>query len=227
MSHRIILVVGASRGIGRELVRQLSANPDHQVIASVRQSTTDTLLTQTPNVSTITLDQAEPASIVKAASQVPELDTIILNGAIGEKDQLLTCPEDKFNQYLDVNVKGPLRVIKAFLPALLARETRQIVLTSSLCGSLQEQSIFDYGSLGTYSLTKAAGNMMIIQLHHELREKGFTCVAMHPGWVATDMGGAGGMPVEVSVEGYVKMLQGLTSTDSPKFIAWDGATIPW
>ncbi|PWY64323.1 hypothetical protein BO83DRAFT_392640 [Aspergillus eucalypticola CBS 122712] len=103
MDQKIIPVVGASRGIGRELVQQLSANPDHHVIAS-------------------------------------------------------------------------------------------------------EQSIFDHGSVGSYSLTKAAGNMMIIQLHHELCEKGFTCVAVHPGWVAADMGRAGDMSMEESVVGYVKVL---------------------
>ncbi|PYH42565.1 SDR family oxidoreductase [Aspergillus saccharolyticus JOP 1030-1] len=223
MTPKIVLIVGASRGIGRELVRQLSADSNLQIIATVRQQT-DFGAT---NISYLVLDQSVPSSITQAASQVPEIDTLIINGAFGEEDQLLTCPDEKFDKYLDVNVKGPLRIVKAFLPALLARETRQIVLTSSLCGSLQKQSEFDHGSLGPYSLTKAAGNMMMIQLHHELRQEKFTLLSFHPGWVATDMGGSGGMPVETSVAGYVKVLKELKLKDHPQFIAWDGTIVPW
>ncbi|KAJ5751947.1 NAD(P)-binding protein [Penicillium odoratum] len=223
MNSKITLVVGASRGIGRELVRQLSADSNQHIIASVRQPTDF----GAPNVSSITLDQGIPSSITQAASQIPEIDTLIINGAFGEEDQLLTCPDEKFDKYLDINLKGPLRLVKAFLPALLARKTRQIVLTSSLCGSLQKQSEFDHGSLGPYSLIKAGGNMMMIQLHHELREEKFTLLAFHPGWVATDMGGPGGMPVETSVAGYCKVLSTLKLEEYPQFIAWDGSIVPW
>ncbi|PWY64318.1 NAD(P)-binding protein [Aspergillus eucalypticola CBS 122712] len=227
MSPQIILVVGASRGIGRELVKQLSVHPNKHIIASVRQPAMQPVDSPASNVSSIILDQANPESVIAAASQIPELDTLVINGAFAERDQLLTCPSEKFDTYLDVNVKGPLQVVRAFLPALLARQTRQIVLTSSSCGSMQEQSEYDHGSLGPYSVAKAAGNMMMIQLHHELRDQSFTCAAFHPGWVATDMGGPGGMPVEESVAGYVKALEGLRPDDSPKFVAWNGSTVPW
>ncbi|KAJ5628769.1 NAD(P)-binding protein, partial [Penicillium lividum] len=203
-----------SRGIGRELVRQLSADSNQHIIASVRQPTDF----GASNVSSIILDQSIPSSITQAASQVPEIDTLIINGAFAEEDQLLTCPDEKFDKYLDINLKGPLRLVKAFLPALLARKTRQIVLTSSLCGSLQKQSEFDHGSLGPYSLIKAGGNMKMIQLHHELREES---------WVATDMGGPGGMPVETSVAGYCKVLSTPKLEEYPQFIAWDGSIVPW
>ena len=223
MTSKIILVIGASRGIGRELVNQLSSDPNVHIIASVRQPTDF----GSSNVSSIILDQSIPSSITQAASEVPEIDTLIINGAFAEEDQLLTCPDEKFEKYLDVNVKGPFRIVKAFLPALLARDTRQIVLTSSLCGSMQKQSEFDHGSLGPYSVIKAAGNMMMIQLHHELRQDKFTLLAFHPGWVATDMGGSGGMPVETSVAGYVKALKALRRGEYPQFIAWDGSIVPW
>lgn len=223
MSSKIVLVIGASRGIGYELVNQLSSDPYLHIIASVRQPTDF----GSSNISSIILDQSIPSSITQAASQVPEVDTLIINGAFAEQDQLLTCPDKKFEKYLDVNIKGPSRIVKAFLPALMTRKTRQIVITSSLCGSMQKQSEFDHGSLGPYSIIKAAGNMMMIQLHHELCQEKFTLLAFHPGWVATDMGGSGGMPVETSVAGYVKVLKALKRKENPQFIAWDGSVVPW
>ncbi|KAJ5861940.1 NAD(P)-binding protein [Penicillium soppii] len=215
MSPKIAVVIGAARGIGRELVRQLSADSSMQIIATVRQP----IDFGAPNVSSIILDQAIPSSITQAASQIPEIDTLIINGAFGDKDKMLGCPDERFDKYLDINVKGPLRIIKAFLPAILVRETRQIVLTSSLCGSLQKQSEFDHGSLGPYSLTKAAGNMMMIQLHHELLDKQAGSQLI---W-----GGPGGMPVETSVAGYVKVIKELKLAEHPQFIAWDGSIVPW
>jgi NAD(P)-dependent dehydrogenase (short-subunit alcohol dehydrogenase family) len=229
MASNITLVVGASRGIGRELVHQLSQQANQQVIASTRKPAAD--LADLDNIQTITLDLADPASIAQAASEVAEIDTLIINAAIGDNEQLLSTSAARLNDYLSVNVTGPLTVVQAFLPALKARKTRQIVIISSTSGSMQTQIGAKRGFMGPYAVSKGALNMVAIQLHNELHyDEGFTVVPMHPGWVATDMGnvcGPGAMPIPTSAEGILRVVGGLTYADSAKFYNWDGSILPW
>src|ERR1700709_1383051 len=131
-SNKTILVTGASRGIGLELVKQLGATENTTVYAGMRKPIT--ISAENDNVKTVQLDQTSAASVAAAAAQVPELDTLILNAAMGEDDHLLDLTAEHFAQYLDTNVVGPNRVVQAFLPALLARKTRQIVYISSSAG---------------------------------------------------------------------------------------------
>ncbi|PMB67510.1 putative oxidoreductase [Beauveria bassiana] len=223
------LIVGASRGIGRELVQQLAQQqPRGQVIASVRSAVD---FGGSPNIRSITLDQSSAKSISEAAFGVAALDTLVVNAAVGDDERLLDTSDERMAEYMDVNVTGVLRIVKAFLPALKARKTRQIVLVSSASGSLTRQVNARAGFKGPYAVSKAALNMVAVQLHNELHESdGFTVVPIHPGWVSTDMGrigGDGGMPVSKSVAGIVKILDKLTPQNSATFYNYDGTTLPW
>ncbi len=104
-SSKAVLVVGASRGIGFQLVDQLSQQPHHHIIASVRS---DAGL-DNPSVQAIRLDQSSPDSVKAAAAQVKELDTIIVNAAIGDNEKLLNTSDERMAEYMDVNVTGVLR----------------------------------------------------------------------------------------------------------------------
>jgi NAD(P)-dependent dehydrogenase (short-subunit alcohol dehydrogenase family) len=104
-------------------------------------------------------------------------DTLIVNAAIGEDLKLLTTSSQELTRYLDINVLGPHRVVRAFLPALRARQTRKIVLISSTSGSNTKQIGNKGGFSGPYSVSKAAENMLAVQFHNELHyEEGFTVV---------------------------------------------------
>lgn len=177
---KVYLVVGASRGIGQELATQLSANSSDQVIATVRKPVDF----GKSNVRTLKLDQSDPTSVVEAATQVKEIDTLILNAAIGDDEKLLTTSGERLQNYLTTNVLGVHRVIAAFLPALKVKQTKQVVIISSTSGSLEKQRGAKLGFMGPYSVTKAANNMQVVQYHNELYEGGFTIIAMHPGWVS-------------------------------------------
>lgn len=223
------LVVGASRGIGLELVQQLSQQqPNGEVIASVRNSVD---FGSSPNIRSITLDQSSAKSINEAAGSVAALDTLIVNAAMGDDESLLDTSDERMAQYMDVNVTGVLRIVKAFLPALKARKTRQIVLVSSTSGSLARQVNAKGGFRGPYAVSKAALNMVAVQLHNELHESdGFTVVPIHPGWVSTDMGrisGDGGMPVSKSAAGILSVVEKLSPQNSSTFYNYDGTTLPW
>ena len=79
-----------------------------------------------------------------------------------------------------------------------------------------------------YRSSKAALNMVVKSLSIELAERGITVIAFHPGWVQTDMGGAGAaITPEESVAGMRRVIAGLTPADSGRFFAYDGSDIPW
>lgn len=224
---RITLVVGGSRGIGAELVKQLAgASAQDLVIATHRKPQASTQ----NNVQIVTLDSNSSESVQTAASKIAEIDTLIINAAIGDDELLLSTSDDRMQDYCNTNILGPLRVIRAFLPALRARQTRKIVIISSQSGSLTKQINATGGFRGPYAVTKAACNMIAVQSHNELHGEGFVVVPIHPGWVATEMGnvaGGGGMPVEDSVKGIMKVVDSLKLEDSAKFFAIDGTELPW
>ncbi|KAK7021202.1 hypothetical protein R3P38DRAFT_2965531 [Favolaschia claudopus] len=243
-TEQIVLVVGASRGIGLSLVEQLAARPNTTAIGTARGSCA-ALEAINPKVKILTLDLVDEGSIQKAASTIPELDTLIVNGAVGERDPVTITSTEKLSEYLNANVLGPHRVIQAFLPALRARKTRRIIGISSAGGSLVKQANpAAVGLMGCYSTSKAAFNMMLVQFHNELQKESeeeprWTVVALHPGFVATDMGknphllklaetaGMVGMPPAESAKGILKVVDGLDYTKSASFLDWKGDVMPW
>ena len=231
MSQKAIFVVGASRGIGLEVVNQLSQDPNNIVFAALRKTPNIPLYNGNhSNVKIVHLDQTSTSSVAAAAAAIPELDALILNAAIGEDDHLTSITPERLSQYLDTNVVGSLRITQAILPALKARQTRRIIYISSNAGSLAGQKQVSWGLQGPYAVTKAAGNMMVVQLDNELRFQGFTVVSVHPGWVDTDMGrlgGDGGMPVEDSAKYLIDLEQKLRIDDGAKFFNYDGTELPY
>ncbi|KAH8816988.1 hypothetical protein F5884DRAFT_873840 [Xylogone sp. PMI_703] len=225
---RIVAVIGASRGIGQELVRQLSQSPGVHVISTTRA--VPLLGSIPPNVSPMLLDITDDESITMAAQAVPELDTLIINAAMGFDDRLISLSALDFLSYLNTNVVGSSRIVQALYPALAARRTRQIIIISSTAGSLQLQRNETFGLQGPYAVSKAAVNMLAVQWHNELHALGFTVVPLHPGWVSTEMGnlaGVGGMRVEDSANAILKVIDGLRLEDSGKFWSYDGTILPW
>lgn len=226
-AQQTTLVVGGSRGIGAEFCRQIAqSHPSDKVIATVRSPQSFGI----PNVETLELDINAADSIKGAATKVKRVDTLIVSAAIGKDEFLLTTSEEGFRDYLDTNVLGPLRVVKAFLPALRAGNAKKIILLSSYSGSLTKQKGAQWGQRGPYAVTKAALNMLAVQLDNELNSDGFTVVPIHPGWVATDMGnafGKGAIPVDESVAGMLKVIESLKHDDSAKFLQYDGQEVPW
>ncbi|CAG9976105.1 unnamed protein product [Clonostachys byssicola] len=214
-----VLIVGASRGIGAELAKQFAAVPKYNVIAAVRTLPTDTNADISSNYGRIQLDQTSPESVAAAAKHVDSVDILILNAAIGGEEYMATTSDERLLEYLASNVVGPHRVIREFLPAL-----------RKASGSLARQVEAHPGFAGPYSVSKAAGNMLVVQYQNELRGEGICVAALHPGWVATDMGnsaGDGGMPVAQSVEGLKKVILGLKLESDVKYLNYDGTPIPW
>ena len=132
---------------------------------------------------------------------------------------------DKYNRTLAVNTVGPVRVTLALLPNLRAGDRKLIVnMTSDISSIANNTSGGFYG----YRESKAALNMLTRSLAAELGPEGFICIALHPGWVQTDMGGSKApITVQESVHGILKVVAGLSPDDNGTFLTYAGERMAW
>jgi len=236
MSPTTVFVVGASRGIGYAIVSRFASLPHFEIIAAVKDAAEMPALPQTHETSTVRFipcDMTDEASVEAAAQEIPTLDILIANAAIGDDDKILKMTMDRFREFFEVNVVGTHRIVTSFLPALRKGKQKKIMVVSSASGSMAIQINVPIGFSGPYAVSKAACNMLAIQYHNELNndeKAGFIVVPVHPGWVNTPMGNIVGKPSmqpEESANGIVDLALRLKPEDSAKFFQWDGQIVPW
>jgi NAD(P)-dependent dehydrogenase (short-subunit alcohol dehydrogenase family) len=229
----VALVTGANRGIGLEVCRQL-ATRGFAVLLTARDAdkarTATRKLGKVGRIEPLPLDVADANSIKEAAAAVASrygrFDVLINNAAINY-DTWQTVENADINgtvmETITTNVLGPWRVCQAFLPLLRKSQAGRIVNVSSESGSFADMG----AGPPAYQITKAALNALTRTLAGELRNARILVNAVCPGWVATDMGGAGA-PRSVS-EGAAGIVWAATLPDdgpSGGFFR-DGEPLPW
>jgi NAD(P)-dependent dehydrogenase (short-subunit alcohol dehydrogenase family) len=174
------------------------------------------------------LDVADVGSVRRladdVASELGGADVLVNNAAIlyDTWARGVDADLDEVHEALEVNLFGAWRMAEALIPLLRRSEHGRIVNVSSQGGSLATMS----GGAPAYSISKAALNALTRVLAAELRGDGILVNSICPGWVATDMGGPGGRPVE---EGAASVVWGaLLPDDGPTggFFR-DGRPLPW
>ena len=221
-----VLITGANRGIGLEYARQFEAK-GYTVIGTARQPDEATEL-KALGVRVEALDVTDAASVAALAKRLDgvPIDVLINNAGIGDRDDTDVLATDfaTFERTLAVNTIGPLRVTQALLPNLRAGTRKHIVNMSSRLGSIA----LNNGKFPAYRASKAALNQVSRSLSIDLGKQGFVVVAVHPGWVRTDMGGAEAplLPDE-SVRGLLALIERLAASDNGRFYDYLGAEIPW
>jgi NAD(P)-dependent dehydrogenase (short-subunit alcohol dehydrogenase family) len=224
-------ISGANRGIGLELVRQLKARGD-RVSAGVRsQEARDALAArlapQHARIDALLFDMRDGAAIEAAAKTLDApLDVLVANaGAFGPSPQsALDMDFDAALDLFNVNTLGPLRLTQAFLPQLRRGKNPRIALMSSALGSLATVD----PSTPIYSATKAALDKFVQCLAVELQPLGVTVVALHPGWVRTDMGGPNApLSAPESVAGIIATIDELSLENTGSFLDYRGQTVAW
>jgi NAD(P)-dependent dehydrogenase (short-subunit alcohol dehydrogenase family) len=220
------LITGANRGIGLELSRQLRA-AGQRVIATARRPE-DAGELAALDVRLEELDVTNPGSVSSLVDRLAgePIDVLINNAGYGVKDvDLASLDIESLAVFFQVNSLGSLRVTKALLPNLRSGERKIVAQMTSKMGSIADNS--SGGAYG-YRASKAALNAIHQSLAIDLAGEGFTCVALHPGWVRTEMGGAAApLDVTESTVGLLRILEGLAPGDSGAFLDFDGNTIPW
>jgi NAD(P)-dependent dehydrogenase (short-subunit alcohol dehydrogenase family) len=226
-----IVITGANRGIGLELVRQYLARGD-SVLAGVRtpERSGELAALVEPSGGRLRIhacDVAREESVRAFAAEVRGPVGLLINnaGVRSRPDGLQEFDADDVTRIFQVNALGALRVTGALLPMLRRARGAKIANLSSGLGSIADNS---WGGAYGYRMSKAALNMASRSLAHDLREDGIVVVALSPGWVRTDMGGEEApTSVAESVAGLMGLLERLTLEDSGGFFGFQGERIAW
>jgi NAD(P)-dependent dehydrogenase (short-subunit alcohol dehydrogenase family) len=222
---RVALVTGANRGIGLEVCRQL-AERGYTVLLGARDLEKGERAARglPGDVTAIQLDVADPGSVQAAAAGRGRLDAVVNNAAILYDTWQRGVDADlgRVREAFETNVLGAWRVIQATLPLLRQSPSPRIVNVSSGAGALTDMG----GGTPAYRTSKAALNALTRVLAAELRSDRILVNAICPGWVATDMGGAGGRPVRDGAAGIVWAVELPDDGPTSGFFR-DGRPIAW
>jgi NAD(P)-dependent dehydrogenase (short-subunit alcohol dehydrogenase family) len=201
-NRRIAVVTGANRGIGLEVARQLAGDGFHTVLAARDSGKGEAAATglrdEGLDVEARRLDVSDPGSAAEFGDALERdhdrLD-VLVNNAAGFYDTWQSGVEadlDVVRDAFETNVLGAWRTVQACLPLLRRSPSARIVNVSSGGGALTDMG----GGTPAYRVSKTALNALTRILSVELRRARILVNSVCPGWVATDMGGPGGRPVE-------------------------------
>ncbi len=218
----LALIIGASRGIGLELVRQYLADGWRVIATARKKEDVDMLAAMGAEAHKLDVTNVEAVAGLGWKLDGEEPDVAILNAGIyGPRSEGFPMQSD-FDAVMHTNVLAAMRLLPIIAPLVSAAHGKLAVMSSRM-GSLSERN----GSSGSlYRASKAALNSVLIDTAHQ--NPGATCVALHPGWVRTDMGGAGAtLAVEDSARGIRRVLSELPASEHPVYRDYDGSPIGW
>jgi NAD(P)-dependent dehydrogenase (short-subunit alcohol dehydrogenase family) len=226
-----IMITSANRGLGLEFVRQYAAD-GWRIFAACRNPDAAADLhetTRTGSVTVFPMDVTDLSSVRHAAAGLNgESIDVLLNsaGIIGKPGQRTGHIDyESWEQVLNVNTMGPLRVTEAFVEHVARSERKLIVTITSGLGSLTDNT--SGGSI-PYRSSKAAVNMAMRSAAIDLAPRGIACVLVNPGWVKTDMGGLGApLTPSESVAALKSLIATFSLAHSGKFFHYDGREYAW
>jgi NAD(P)-dependent dehydrogenase (short-subunit alcohol dehydrogenase family) len=214
-----VMIIGASRGIGLELARQY-ARDGWRVHATTRTPDQPGRLGELAgDLMLHELDVRRADQIAALAEDVAQegIDVLIHNAGVSDRGR-------SREEVMRINAEAPIKVTQALLEAVKRGIEKKIVLITSQLGARHGSK----RSLGTYGDSKAALNDQLRALAPAWGREGLIAIVMHPGWVRTDMGGAGApLSVEESVKGMRQVIAGLTPAEHGRFWTWDGREHAW
>ena len=222
-----LLVTGANRGLGLALLRTFAADA-WRIHACCRQpDKAKDLKAVAGDIRVHRLDVTDGLRVAGLARELADepVDILINNaGVYGPRTGFGETDYDDWSKVLAVNTLAPLRLVERFVEHVGRSGRKLIVNVSSRMGSVSQNA----GGAYVYRSSKAALKSVTKGLAADLAERGITVVAVHPGWVQTDMGGAeADISAEESAGGLRRVIDGLTPEDSGRFLNHDGTEIPW
>ena len=222
------LIIGADRGIGLAISRQLAARDE--TVVSVCLARGDACagagIEVIPDVDVTS--GAAVANMTRAlAARDDRIDCLIHVAGVLGLDELGRIDYDDVRRQIEINTIGPLRTIEAALPHL-ATGAKVGVVTSRV-GSLADNGS---GQMYAYRVSKAGANMVTLNLHHDLSKRGIAVAALHPGLVATDLtrdipGDFPYITPDEAAAGLIRRMDALGLETSGRFWHANGEELPW
>lgn len=220
------LIIGASRGLGLGLVREL-LDRGWDVTATVRDAAHPGELANLPvRVEALLLDDVHSQDRLAEALAGSRFDLVFINAGIyGPAHQsAIDASLADIGQLFMVNAIAPLRLAERLLPRLNADSGVLAFMTSELGSVAGNVS----GGMALYRASKAALNSLTRSFVVELGDTGITVLNLHPGWVRTDMGGESApLDVQTSVKGLVDQVEDHVGRGGQFYLDYQGATIDW
>jgi NAD(P)-dependent dehydrogenase (short-subunit alcohol dehydrogenase family) len=239
-----VLITGANSGIGLEFARQYAAL-GWNVIATHRRDRAPVqlaaLASERRNVRVERMDVASPEQVKGLAAQLrgQAIDVLINNAGIfsfldwmqpsDPNQEFGTLNYEQFDDFMRINVRGPLLVCEAFIDNVKASGEKKIVMITSTLGTISAPEVAT--RIFWYGTSKAALNKATVTLAQVLKHSGVIVVPMHPGSVRVekqaDLHNPGMLETPESVRHMIAAIGGLTRRDSGRFLRYDGSGLPW
>jgi NAD(P)-dependent dehydrogenase (short-subunit alcohol dehydrogenase family) len=231
-----VVITGANRGLGLEFTKQYS-EAGWTVIAAARNPHKSEALTALAaahkTIELATLDVANDGSVAELKKKLGgrAIDILINNAGLypAKRNEFGDVDYDVWLDAFNTNTLGPVRLTEALAENLAKSERKLAVVISSAMGSIATYEDEPSGPDAIqYRTSKTAVNMAVAIMARALKSNGITVIAQCPGWVQTDMGGAGAtLKPEQSISALRKIFVRVTLKDSGKYIAHDGKNLPW
>jgi NAD(P)-dependent dehydrogenase (short-subunit alcohol dehydrogenase family) len=228
------LVTGANRGLGLALAEALlergarvmacCREPDRaEALAALARTHGERLVIEALDVADGAAIAALPARVARV---LQHLDLLVNNaGVLVSGERFGNVRAESLAESFAVNASAPLLLTQALAPLLALGHHARVLCVSSQLGSIAQADRFRTLS---YAMSKAALNMAVKRLAAELAPRGILVLAVHPGWLKTTMGGDGAtLPPAASARALLELAGRATARDAGRFLAYDGATLPW
>ena len=225
LNNKSILITGANRGIGFELVIE-SLNKNAFVIGTFRNKlkTKELNKIKSKNFNSFQMNVTNEASIIEVSNKLTKpIDFLICNAGVNNGFGNIFDEDHSYKKMLEVlnvNVLGCILTIRNFKKNL--NDNANIIIISSILGIQQHNG----ASASIYRASKAAVNNVMVSVSEELKSENITVVSFHPGWVRTNMGGVNApLSAKESAKELIKSFENLSFKDTGKFFNYDGTLI--
>ncbi len=228
-----VLITGANKGIGLELVRGFAGSGRHVIACCRAPGAADELqaiASSSDSVEVHEVHVSDGPSVANLANQVGDrpIDILINNAGMAgptfQHQGLADMDYDGWAETFAVNTMAPLRVLQAFRANLAQGSNPRAVTVTSQMGAIG----FDLPVMFAYCSSKGAVNKVMRLAAPELKKEGIAVALVHPGFVKTDLGGPNAqITAEESASGLISVIDGLTIDDSPCFKTWEGKDHVW